>query len=98
MTGQLKWQTERVNDVLDRWLSVDNPDLDQQLAVELWLLQQLQDPYRGMTRHGEVHPNLWFGRIPGSEDGCSALACTYFIFEATRVIRYDNICRLPLPM
>lgn len=44
------------------------------------------------------HPNLWSGKVPGSEDGCgNAVACSYWIYELTHTVKCNDFAILGEP-
>jgi hypothetical protein len=43
--------------------------------------------------------NLWFGRVPGSENGDGqVVTCSLWIEEAPRTVRCDSFATLNLPI
>ena len=56
------------------------------------------DPYQGVRREAGFD-NLWFGAVPRSGHGDGlAVMCAYWIFESTRVVRYDSFASLGQPI
>lgn len=92
------WLLVRFGEHLDLWEKLEAPDLDTRLMVVGWVMTRQDDPYVDVRREAGFQ-NLWFGRIPGTLDGNSSMViCSYFIFESTKIVRCNSICRLSLPV
>jgi hypothetical protein len=40
------WNLSDFDERIDRWISIEAPDVDQRMALRAWLLSRLEDPYR----------------------------------------------------
>jgi hypothetical protein len=81
----------------DAWIERDNPDDDLRVIVLDWIFGRCEDPYRGVRRESGF-PNLWYGVVPGSRRGATAVMCSYWIVETERLIRGESIATLGLPI
>ncbi|MDN5916948.1 MAG: hypothetical protein L0I76_17890 [Pseudonocardia sp.] len=96
--GERPWRLERFIDELDAWILREDPSEDISLIVLPWIMSRTDDPYLGVRRE-QTLDNLWFGAIPGSEDGNGqVVACSYWLFERERVVRCNSIASLSLPL
>lgn len=98
-TGGQVWKLELFSLRLDQWQARD-PDVPDELRslVEAWLVTRYANPYEGMFQEAG-HPNLWSGKVPGSEDGCGhAVACSYWIFESTHTVKCNDFAILGEPI
>ncbi|HEU0129656.1 MAG TPA: hypothetical protein VFQ85_01530 [Mycobacteriales bacterium] len=43
-------------------------------------------------------PNLWYGPVPGTDDGETVVQCAYWILEAARTVRCDSFATLSRPL
>ena len=84
------WNLAEFEEWLNRWIAQESPSEDLRLAVAHWLLSRLEDPYQGMRREAEGHPNLWFGMV-------QAVYCSYLIFEQTGTVRCNSLSTLSWP-
>jgi hypothetical protein len=91
------WNLSDFEDHLDRWIRQESPTEDLRVAVAHWLLSRIEDPYQGMRREPDGHPNLWFGMIPGTRHGNQAVYCSFLIFEQTGTVRCNSIATLSWP-
>jgi hypothetical protein len=91
------WNLTGFDDHLDIWQRIESPPGDLRRLVTLWVLSRFEDPYAGMRREPGGHPNLWFGPIPASRRGDTAVYCSYLIFEATGTVRCNSITTLSWP-
>lgn len=83
---------------LDRWVEQESPADGLRILVTEWILSRYDDPYQGVTRE-QGFANLWFGRVPRSEDGSGfVVVCSYWIQESTRTVRCDSFATLSLPL
>jgi hypothetical protein len=82
---------------VDAWIERDAPDDDLRVFVLDWILGRCEDPYRGVTREGGF-PNLWYGVVPYSQRGATAVLCSYWIVESDHVVRCESIATLSLPI
>jgi hypothetical protein len=93
-----RWQLESFLDHLDVWIEREQPSDDLRLIVPAWVLTQYEGPYQGVQREPGFE-NLWFGEIPRTRhDAASAVACSYWIYASTGVVRCNSIATLPLPL
>lgn len=91
------WNLTGFEECLTRWIEVESPSGDLRLAVAAWLPSRIDDPYQGMRREPEGHPNLWFGLIPGTGHAGQAVYCSCLIFEQTGTVRCNSIATLSWP-
>jgi hypothetical protein len=91
------WKLDDFLVALDRWVEIEKIADDTALLVLDWVMGRHEDPYQGMRRV-DGFDNLWFGRVPGTEDGRGqAVACSYWIVESERRVRCDSFATLSLP-
>lgn len=92
------WQLIGFIEVLDRWISVEDPSAELRLIVTGWLVTRFDDPHQGMRRE-QGFDNLWFGPIPGSRHGRGAVVvCSYWIDEKAHTVSFNDISTLNLPV
>jgi hypothetical protein len=91
------WNLTGFDEHLDLWEQLGSPAGDLRRTVTAWVLSRIEDPYQGMRREQNGHPNLWFGMVPGSKRGENAVFCSYLIFEATGTVRCNSIATLSWP-
>jgi hypothetical protein len=92
------WRLVDFEHCLDRWIELERPVVDLSLLVTGWIFTRRDDPYQGMRRESGF-ANLWFGRVPGSENGDGqVVTCSLWIEEATRTVRCDSFATLNLPI
>lgn len=91
------WNLAGFEEHLERWIQQESPSEDVRFAVASWLLSRIEDPYHGMRREPEGHPNLWFGMVPGTLQGHEAVYCSYLIFERTGTVRCNSVTTLSWP-
>jgi len=61
----------------DAWTELEGPSDDLRLIVMAWVHGRFDDPYQGARRE-DGFENLWFGHVPGSEDGEGhVVTCSY---------------------
>jgi hypothetical protein len=83
---------------LDAWVQREAPPEDLLLLVIPWIMTRYDDPYRGVQREPDFD-NLWFGRVPDTDDGSGAVVtCSYWIDELDRTVRCNSIARLNWPV
>ncbi|MER5647277.1 hypothetical protein [Streptosporangium sp. NPDC002524] len=66
-------------------------------AILPWIMERQADPYKNVQREAEV-PNLWFGKIAGTEHDGQIVCCSYWIEEHTRTVRCDLFSTLSMPV
>lgn len=89
---------EGFGEQIDRWDALESPADDLRSLVTEWVLSRYDDPYQGVTRE-QGFANLWFGRVPRSQDGTGCVVvCSYWIEESTRTVRCDSFATLSLPL
>ena len=93
----MQWKLVRFEEVINSWMQRELPKDDIRFLVLDWVLGRRDDPYGGMRRDRDI-PNLWFGRVDGTESAGTVVTCSYWIFERTRVVRCDQIATLSLPI
>lgn len=92
------WTLERFEREFDLWLARSVVPVELALVVGSWLMSRSDDPYHGVRR-ADGFENLWHGIIPDSADGHGrVVVCSYWIFEATRVVRCNSIAQLGTPV
>jgi hypothetical protein len=91
------WTLLHFLDRLDAWEALESPDDDLRLIVTAWVLSRFDDPYRDVHRE-KGFANLWFGAVPGTEDGGTVVTCSYWIEESSRTLQCDRIASLNLPL
>lgn len=92
------WNLAAFEEHIELWIQQEAPTDDLRLTVANWLLSRIDDPYLGMRRETDGHSNLWFGMIPGTRHGHSAVCCSYLIFEQTGTVRCNSLATLSWPM
>lgn len=98
-TGGAAWKLELFTERLDEWVTREpRVSFDLRGLVEAWLVTRYANPYEGMTQQPGF-PNLWAGKVPGSEDGCgNAVACSYWIYESTHTVKCNDFAILGEPI
>jgi hypothetical protein len=91
------WNLTDFDDHLDLWVATESPPDDVRAIVAAWVLSRFDDPYRGMRRETDGHPNLWFGMVPRSRRADSAVYCSCLIFETVGTVRCVSIATLSWP-
>jgi hypothetical protein len=92
------WKLVGFEERFDAWADLDNPSQDLRVVVMEWVIGRHDDPYQGVRREAGF-PNLWFGKIPHSEDGKGhAVAGPYWIEESTRTVRCESFSALREPI
>lgn len=94
------WRLELFLERFDMWAQREGTNVDQdlRLVVVSWMQSRMDDPYQGVRRQ-EGFENFWFGLIPNSGDGQgNFVGCSYWIFEADRLVRCDNYGLLSWPV
>jgi hypothetical protein len=92
------WKLVRCEEALKDWDAREKPDGDTRLLVASWVMSRHDDPYAGVRREPNF-PNLWFGRIPDTDDEEGAVVtCSYFIHARIRVVQCNMIARLSPPL
>ncbi|HEY7102724.1 MAG TPA: hypothetical protein VH573_13900 [Mycobacteriales bacterium] len=62
-----------------------------------WIMTRYDDPFHGVVR-AEGFENLWYGPVPGSDDGTGhVVVCSYWIDERTETVACDSFAVLSLP-
>lgn len=51
----------------------------------------------GMVREPSM-PNLWYGPVPGSDEGSMVVVCSYFVEESTRTVKCIGLATLSRPI
>jgi hypothetical protein len=97
-SGARPWALINFLERFDAWVELECPTEDLRCIVIDWILTRDEDPYQGVRREGGF-PNLWFGQIPNSRDGCGhVVVCSYWIEESSRTVRCDNFGTLSFPL
>jgi hypothetical protein len=92
------WKLDGFLDRLDAWAERESPDADLRLHVTGWVMNRHTDPYQGARRERDF-PNLWFGVVPGSEDGQgNVVVCLYSVDELEHVVQCVSIATLSWPV
>jgi hypothetical protein len=91
------WNLSDFDEQLDLWQELAKPSDDVRLLVTAWVLSRIEDPYQGLRREPDGHPQLWFGMAPGSRRGYGAVYCSCLIFEQTGTVRCNSITTLSWP-
>lgn len=92
------WRLVGFEEALDRSAETENPSTDLRSLVTEWVLSRFDNPHQGVRREPGSPEGLWFGKVPGSDHGAgAAVACAYWIDEAEKVVRCDNIASLNKP-
>lgn len=96
--GTPMWSLENFTDHLDIWKNRESPSQDLVLHVTAWVLSRLEDPYQGVRRESGF-PNLWYGPVPGSDDGNrTVVVCSYTIEESRRAVCCMGFATLSRPI
>jgi hypothetical protein len=83
------WTLELFLERLDLWADEAKPSADLVIVVATWIQSRMDDPFDDVER-AEGFEDLWFGAIPGSDDGFgNVVTCSYWINVATRSVRCD---------
>jgi hypothetical protein len=93
----LAWKLLRFPEAIDAWVQREAPKDDVRLMVLDWVMGRHDDPYLGMRREVDFG-NLWFGPIPGTQADGAVVTCSYWVYEATRIVRCNAISTLSLPI
>jgi hypothetical protein len=92
------WRLERFLTEFDLWTEREHPGDDLRVIVTEWVVGRQDDPYRGVRREPGFE-NLWFGAVPGSDDGAGrVVVCSYWIVEAQHLLRCNSFATLGLPL
>ena len=92
------WRLERFLSEFDAWTEREHPSDDLRVLVTEWMVGRQDDPYRGVRREPGFE-NLWYGAVPDSNDGAGhVVVCSYWIFEAQRLLRCNSFATLGLPL
>jgi hypothetical protein len=91
------WILEGFEEAFDIWGEQESADHDLRVQVLSWLLTRMDDPYVDVRRE-PAFDNLWFGPVPGSIRSGHVVACSYWIFESSRIVRCNSIATLSLPL
>lgn len=92
------WSIAGFLDRLDAWAEMEKASDDLTLLVTAWILSRYDDPYDGVRRE-DGFESLWFGPVPGSEDGAGhVVVCSYWIEELTRTVVCYGFATLDLPI
>lgn len=86
------WRLDGFEERLDAWAEREGENVDQNLILFVlgWVLTRGVDPYEGAEREPGF-PNLWSAWVPEVRDAEGrGVLCSYWIDEATRVVRCDN--------
>jgi hypothetical protein len=74
---------------MDLWADDAKPSSDLIIIVSLWIQSRTDDPFEDVQRV-DGFDNLWFGAVPGSDDGEGrVVTCSYWIDVSTRTVRCD---------
>lgn len=95
--GRRLWTLEGFEPLIADWITRDNPAGPVRECVLMWLFTRLEDPYRGVTRDGDL-PSLWYCTIPGSRLGGRAVVCSYMISERQRTVVGKTLASLNEPI
>jgi hypothetical protein len=92
------WSLAGFLDRLDAWSEQEKAPGDLTLLVTAWIMSRYDDPYGGV-RLEPGFDNLWFGPVPGSEDGRGrVVVCSYWISERSRTVTCNGFATLDLPI
>lgn len=95
--GAQSWKLERFPERLNSWITVCDPSSELRRTVRQWVMTRYDDPYAGMAQQ-EGFPNLWYGRIPSTDDGCgNSVVCSYWIDAQTRTVTCNDFTTLSRP-
>lgn len=95
--GQTSWKLIGFQEYLDIWVRSDRPSQDLVCVVAAWMVGRVDDPYQGMSRETSM-PNLWFGPVPGTDENGTAVACSYFVEESSRIVKCVGLATLSRPI
>lgn len=96
-SGRL-WVPEGFEACLQTWDDVARPPDDLRSWVVEWIFTRLDDPYLGVRREAGF-PNLWWGVVPGTLHGDGmVVACSYWVVEASHVVRCESLASLSFPV
>ncbi len=96
--GSPVWALQRFLHELDLWQAREGLGDDLRIAVLVWIQSRMDDPYLNVYREGQID-NLWYGQIPGTQDGNGRVAVgSYFIFEAEKLVRCNSFALLSPPI
>lgn len=91
------WKLVGFQEYLDYWIASDKPSQDLVCVVAAWMVGRVDDPYQGMVRESSM-PNLWYGPVPGSDEGGMVVVCSYFVEESTRTVKCIGLATLSRPI
>ena len=98
MRNPALWRLERFLTEFDLWTERESPSDDLRVVVTEWIVGRQDDPYRGVRREPQFE-NLWFGAVPGSDDGGGrVVVCSYWIVETQHLVRCNSFATLGLPL
>lgn len=97
MPSSGRWALTNFLDQLDRWIAQEEPSEYVRVTVTAWILTRCDDPYQGVRRERRF-ANLWYGPVPGSDEGDTVVQCAYWIEEADRIVRCDSFATLSRPV
>lgn len=99
--GRGLWDLREFDERFDAWAARDSPSPDLRLVVYQWIFSRREDPYEGAKREPGF-PNLWSVQVKGSAMGrpsdLKVVLCSYWIYEADRLVECDNFSILSYPM
>lgn len=82
---------------LDRWAAQEQPSDELRRLVIGWIFSRYDDPYEGVRREPGFE-NLWFGAVTGTRRAGRVVACSYFIYEASRTVSCGSFATLTWPI
>lgn len=98
MADPALWRLERFLSEFDTWAEREDPTVDLRVLVSEWMVGRQDDPYRGVRREPQFE-NLWWGHVPGSDDGTGrVVVCSYWIVESEHLVRCNSFATLGLPL
>ena len=96
--GSSRWHLVRFTEELDLWVERAAAPADLVLLILPWIMSRIDDPYRGVRRAAGFD-NLWFGPIPGTDDGSGrVVSCSYWITETSHSVRCNSFSTLHRPL
>ena len=83
------WTLQLFLERLELWADEVKPSAELVIIVATWIQGRMDDPFEGVRRV-EGFENLWFGAIPGSDDGLgNVVTCSYWINVSGHAVRCD---------
>ena len=92
------WRFEDFYYRLRIWIDDENPSAERQFACIAWMYEFQDNLHYMATPAAELDNIAWFARIPGGEDGRSAVVCLYVADPVARLVKCSTFTTLRKPI